>query len=638
MTGGWKPNPADADRAAQVRGELRNIFASDAFKGGKRAQDFLELCVEHALAGQLDSLRERMLGAEMFGRPVDYDTANDAVVRVKASEVRRRLSQYYGRLAAPPPVRIDLPTGSYVPQFFFGSPAASNSAIKPSPLLVPAPAQPPPPPSRGFSLAGRRGLIALALGVLAAAAIVLAVVALKKPLAPAHVRSIAVLPLANYSADPKEDYFADGMTDNLIAELGQISSLRVISRTSSMTYKGTGKTIPAIARELSVDAILEGSVERQGNRVRITTQLIDARTDQHIWANTYDRDMKDALQIQAEVAREITAQIDTALTPAERARLTRTQRVDPDAMDLYMRGMQQFNGVQPHAAIDFFRQAVEKDSQFGAAHAALANAYGWAGEAGRMPYNQAFAKQKEEALKAIALDESLADPHLQLAFAALDRDLDWVTCRNEIERALAMSPNSTNAHWSYAQFLIRIGNNGEALRHADIALQLDPVSARAYLERAYIRYFARQYDAALRDLERASYLPHSPQQFHFALGDIYTEKGLYRDAEQKFLELGGPHATGHLGNLYARQSRAPEAQAIIAELSQSVVKTGIGRYEIALVYAGLGDRNNAFDWLERSLQTHDKGLTYLKVDPCIDPLRTDPRLDDLIKRVGFPTT
>jgi TolB-like protein len=634
MSGESRATAADLDRAAQVRDELRKILASEAFKGGKRAQDFLQLVVEHALAGRFESLRERMLGVEMFGRPVDYDTANDAVVRVKASEVRRRLAQYYRSLDTPPPIRIDLPTGSYVPQFTFDTDRPPvpdpSTAAEPEqmaePLLEPR-----------FGLRTPRLLLVLAACALIVAAVVAAIFIFKRPVTREPIRSIAVLPLANYSGDPKEDYFADGMTDNLIAELGQISSLHVISRTSAMTYKETQKTIPQIARELGVAAVVEGSVEREGNRVRITTQLIDSRTDRHLWAHTYDRDLTDTLALQTEVAKAISQQISAELTPQEQARLNRNQRVDPEAMELYMRGMQQFNGVTPDDAVSYLQQAVNKDPGFAQTHAALAEAYGWAGEAGRMPYAEAFAKQREEAQKAIALDDSRPEPHLELAFAALDEKWDWNTCRNELQRARAASPNSTSVHWTYAQYLLRTGQADEAIAEAQIALQLDPVSSRAYAEHAYIEYFARRYDAALDDLQRAAYLPHTPQQLDFALGDIYVEKGLYQEATQKFKQLSGPHALGHLGNIYARQGRAADALLIVNQLKQEVQKSGIGRYEIAFIYAGLGDKENAFTWLESAFQARDKGILYLKIDPCFDPLRRDLRFQELIRRAGFPS-
>src|SRR5215472_3498064 len=287
MPGEYEPKPEEVDRVAKIRSELRNILASEAFKGGRRAQDFLELVVEHALAGRVDRLRERMLGVEMFGRPVDYDTANDAVVRVKASEVRRRLAQYYLTLEIPPPVRINIPTGSYVPQFFFEAPPQTEPETS---VAVGQPPEPPSPSPRPW-FEPPRSTVLLAGSALVAAVVVIAMFLWNRPSQGSPIRSIAVLPLANYSGDPKEDYFADGMTENLISELGRISSLRVISRTSAMSYKGTQKTIPQIAHELSVDAVVEGSVERVGNRVRISAQLIDARSDKHLWAQTLYRDM-----------------------------------------------------------------------------------------------------------------------------------------------------------------------------------------------------------------------------------------------------------------------------------------------------------------------------------------------------------
>lgn len=620
---------ASVERESLIRAELQKIFASDAFKGGKRAQDFLELVVEHALAGRFDNLRERMLGAEMFRRPVDYDTANDAVVRVKASEVRRRLAEYYRSLETPPPIRIDLPTGSYVPQFSH-PPKIEN-------IEEPAGEAPiPPVPPRRLWMGLSKWQLATLCTIVVAGALAGGVLWNRRGV-PEPIRSIAVLPLANYSGDPKEDYFADGMTESLIAELGQISSLRVISRTSSMTYKGTKETIPEIAHELSVGAIVEGSVEREGNRVRITIQLIDARKDQHLWAHTYDRDLTDVFALQSEVAQAISNHIRAELTPTESARLNHPQHVNPEAMDLYLRGMERFNGKDPKNAIAFLQQAIAKAPDFAAAHVGLAKAYGWAGEAGRMPYGEAFSKQQEEAAKAIQLGDTSPEPHLELAHAALERNLDWATCEREIQRALAINPNSTAARWMNADYLMRTGQEDEAINEATIASQLDPVSASSFTNRAFIKYFARHYDAALDDMKQAAKLPHDPKQLDFALADIYVEKGRYKEAADLFAGFTGPHALGHLGNIYAREGKVREAQAIIEEMKQEIEKTGIGRYEIALIYAGLGDKDNAFKWLQVAFQTRDKGITFIKADPCLDPLRSDPRFNNLIAQVGFPS-
>ena len=638
----WKPELNDAERVASVNNHLHDVLVSDAFRGSKRSQDFLQLVVEHVLAGRLDSLRERTLGAEMFGRRIDYDTANDAVVRVKASEVRKKLAQYYQNLQTPPVVRIALPSGSYVPQFYFESPpvASAVESISESDSAT----------QEGQSAdilqvphrVARPSWFFPALSVLGVALLALAgswgVLRGKNFFANHQIRSIAILPLTNLSGDPAQEYFADGMTEELTAELGQVNSLRVISRTSIMTYKGTKKTLPEIARELNVDGIVEGSVEREGHRVRVTIQLIDSSTDQHIWAHSYDRDMTSVLELQSDVAHAIADQIRIELSPQQQARFSRTQHVNPEAVELYLQAVDRLNTGNPGTAIDLLRRAVEKDPNYAPAHASLANAYGWMGEAGWMPYTEAFSLQKSEALKAIALDDSRPEPHLELGIAAMNQSWDWATENRELQRALGLNPNAANVHWAYANYLDRVGRSAEAVAEAKLALQLDPVSSRSFMNTGFIYYFDRQYDQALTQMQKAAALHADPIEILFPLGAIYIEKGLYDQGIQEFLKLGdAPHALGHMGNAYARQGRIAEARAILPKLKDHIEKTGIGRYEIALVYAGLKENDNAFEWLEKAFQVHDKGLTYLKIDPCLDPLRSDPRFQNLIRRVGLPS-
>jgi TolB-like protein/thioredoxin-like negative regulator of GroEL len=620
------PEEFGPERLGLVRDHLKDVFASKAFAGSKRAQDFLQLIVEHALAGRLDSLRERMIGAEMFGRRIDYDTANDAVVRVKATEVRRKLAQYYQESTKPPVVRIELPSGSYVPKFYWESLAAPP---------VPSPIAAPGEKFRQWRVVA--GTLA-ALAVIAAIGYVGFKVWPRRPAPETEHHAIAVLPLQNLSGDPRQDYFADSMTEELIADLGQVSASRVISRTSTMTYKGTTKTLPQIARELGVDTVVEGSVLREGKQVRITAQLIDASTDHHLWARSYVRDLNDVLTLQAEVARTIADQIRIAVTPEERARLARPRTVDPEAQELYLQGMQALGTGNPGNAIGYFQKAIDKDPNYAQAHAALANSYGWMGEAGWMPYSEAFPNEKAAAIKAIALDEALPEGHVQLAQAAMDLDWDWATEGKEFKRALELNPNSAAVRWAYSNYLERMGRLPEAISELQLALQLDPISSRAYHNTAFGYYFARQYDQALLQMQHASALRHEPAELIFPLAVIYVEKGMYGEAIQQFQKLGGqPHAVGHMGNAYARMRRVAEAREMISELQKQVQNTGVGRYEIALVYAGLGEKEEAFAWLEKSFVARDKGLTYLKIDPCLDPLRLDPRFQDLVRRVGLPS-
>ncbi|HEX6773938.1 MAG TPA: hypothetical protein VF126_18015 [Acidobacteriaceae bacterium] len=630
-----KPDELNPERTATVREHLTQVIASPAFAGSKRAQDFLHLIVEHALAGRYDNLRERMIGAEMFGRPVDYDTANDAVVRVKATEVRKKLTQYYLGLAQPPPVRIEIPSGSYVPKFHWENGQASGKETADAATIEAPPSTAVTPPERAGRLRGKWLAVAAALVLLG----VLSYLGFRTSGHAGGIRNvhaIAILPLENLSGDPHQDYFADGMTDALITDLGQVSGLRVISRTSTMTYKGTKKTLPEIARELSVDAVVEGSVLREGDQVRITAQLINARTDRQIWGQSYVRDLTSVLALQGEVAQAIADQVSIHLTPEQQARLTRARPVNTEAQDLDLLGVEMLNTGEPRKAVEYLQESVDKDPGFAAAHAELANAYGWLGEAGWLPYNEAFVRQKAEASKAIELDEALPEGHEELAAAEMNLNWAWNTAEGELKRALALNPNLAPAHAAYAFYLLRVGRAAEGLAEIQRELTLDPVSGRSFMNAGFAYYFARRYDEALRFMQRAYALEPNPADFFFPYGVIYAEKGDYAKAALDFQQLGDqPHALGHLGNLDARMGKQAEARAILPKLEQRVAKDGLGRYEIALIYAGLGDKEQAFAWLEKSLASHDKGMTYLKIDPCLDPLRRDPRFGDLVRRVGL---
>ena len=651
-----KPDGPSPEAAGLIRDHLKEVIVSRAFAGSKRAQDFLQLIVEHALAGRFDSLRERVIGAEMFGRPIDYDTANDAVVRVKATEVRKKLAQYYQESGKNTAVRIELPIGSYVPKFQWESLETSVQPSAETDLSVFAegttaqatfgerskaeisvPLNLPGEKSRR----GSRVLVSVLLGLGLIAIIGYASFKgwSKNSNGGAKISSIAILPLENLSGDPSQDYFADGITEELIADLGQISALRVISRTSAMTYKGTKKTLPEIARELGVDAIVEGSVVRERNQVRITAQLINAKTDDHIWAHNYVRDLTSVLALQGEVAQAIADEISINVTPQEQARLARARPVNGEAHDLYLQGIYLLNQGDPKKAVGYLQDAIDKDPNYARAHAALANGYGWIGEAGWLAYTEAFPRQKIEATKAIELDDSLPQGHAELADAVMDLSWDWTTTEKELKRALELNPNLASVHTTYAFYLQRVGRLPEAIAEVKLVLQLDPVSSRSFYSAGVVYYFAHQYDEALSQLQRAHVLePHPPKfLFPFESGVIYAEKGMYGRAVGEFQKLGDqPHALGHMGNVYGRMERVGEARATISRLEEHVQKNGIGRYEIALVYAGLGEKDAAFTWLEKSYDVRDKGLTYLKIDPCMDPLRSDPRFARLVRRVGLP--
>lgn len=450
------------------------------------------------------------------------------------------------------------------------------------------------------------------------------------------IRSIAILPLKNLSGDPGQEYFADGMTEELINDLGQVSTLRVISLTSAMSYKGTKKKLPDIARELSVDGVIEGGVQREGSEVRISAQLIDARDDRQIWAHTYVRDITSVLALQGEVAQAIADQISINVTPQEQARLARSRPIDPEAQDLYLHGMLQLDADNVKSAGVYFNKALEKNPNYAQAHAALAYWYGRMGESGQMAYHEAFSRQKSEAIKAIELDESLPEGHAELANAAMTLDWDWATAATEFRRALELNPNSAAIHQKYAFYLVRTGQQQKAIEEVKRGVDLDPVSGRSVHYEGFLYYFSRQYDQVLPLIRTVRALDITPADWSFLLGDVYAEKGMYAESIAEFLKSGdGPDSLGHLGNAYARAGQVAAARRTISKLQEHVLENGVGRYEIALVYTGLGEKEEAFKWLEEAYKAHDVGFVYLKIDPCLDPLRSDPRFNDLLRRVGL---
>lgn len=638
-----------------MRHHLMELATSHAFAGSKRTQDFLHLIVEHALVGDLDSLRERMIGAEMFGRPVDYDTGSDSVVRVKATEVRKRLTQYYLETGRKPAVRIELPSGSYVPRFVF-EPLATT-ALPQNVVVPPASAQQTSAQGQGRSAESHespvnavsrssirkfsrtpRLLAGAVLGLTLIA--VIAYTGYRKWFADSNARqgihSIAILPLENLSGDPGQEYFADGMTEELINDLGQVSTLRVISLTSAMSYKGTKKKLPDIARELAVDWVVEGGVLREGNQVRISAQLIDARTDRPVWGHTYLRDMTSVLAQQGEVAQAIADEIRTNVTPQEQARLARGRPTDPEAQDLYMHGLLLRAVDDCKNALVYFNRAITKDPSYAQAHSAMASCYGRLGESGRMSYEEAFTRQRVEAIKAIELDDSLSEAHAELANTAMTLEWDWPTAAAEFSRSLELNPNSATSHEKYAFYLVRMGRMQEALAEMERSVDLDPVTASTFHAEGFVYYFSRQYDQALAVTRTVQDLNVILPDWNLLIGDIYAEKGMYAESIASFLKAEpGPYSLGHLGNAYARAGQVDAARKTILRLEENVRKDGVGRYEIALVYTGMGKKDEAFKWLEESYHAHDVGLVYLKIDPPLDPLRSDPRFDDLVRRVGL---
>jgi len=459
------------------------------------------------------------------------------------------------------------------------------------------------------------------------------------------IQSLAVLPLEDLSHDPNEDYFAEGMTEALITDLAKIGALKVISRTSVMQYKGTTKSLPQIGRELNVDAVVEGSVQRSGSRVRITAQLIEARADRHVWAESYERDMRDVLGLESEVARAIAGEIQIKVTAQERLRLTGARPINPEAHEAYLLGRFYWNKrpADLQKGLAYFRQAIEKDPSYAAAYAGLADSYSVMGtwESGAMAPKEAYPKAVEAAERALRLEESLPEAHASRGFAALNYDWNWVAAEREFIRAIELNPNFATGHHWYSHYLTAVGRTGESLAESRRALELDPLDIVINAHLAWHYIYARQYDLALPQCERV--IEMDPNNFwgHFLKGGALVGENKYREAIpelQKATELsaGAKYAQAALGHALALAGRKREARDLVEQLKEESKRSYVGAYNIALIHIGLGENDRAFEWLDKAYEERSNWLSYVKVEPRLDPLRSDPRFADLLRHMGLP--
>ena len=461
-----------------------------------------------------------------------------------------------------------------------------------------------------------------------------------------RVRGLAVLPLDNLSGDASQDYFADGLTEALIASLAKIGALRVISRTSVMRYKGSRKSLPEIAQELDVDAIVEGSVMRSGERVRITAQLIHAKTDRHLWAESYERDVRDVLSLQSEVASKIAGEIHIKLTPKERARLKHVRRLNPAAQDAYLKGRYFLNKRDTEGfkkAITYFEHAIELDPGYASAYAGLADTYTLMGAAayGGLTPRQVLDKAKLTAMKALEMDDGLAEAHASLAFMRFRLDWDWAGAENAFRHAIELNPNYATAHHGYALLLAALGRTDEGIKEMRMAQAQDPLSLIIQSGVGRILHFARQYARAIEQFRSTIDMDPKFAQAHFDLGMSYAQTGLLREAVAEIklaIEIAGPRPVtlAVLGNIYGTAGERSEAEAILRNLKQLAASQYVSALDLAYVYIGLGDADQAFSSIEKAYEERAGLLVYLKVEPMFDPIRSDARFANLLRKVAFP--
>jgi len=461
------------------------------------------------------------------------------------------------------------------------------------------------------------------------------------------VRTIVVLPLQNLSGDTAQDYFADGMTEALTTDLARIESLQVISRTSAIQYKAAKKSLPAIARELHADAVVEGSVQRSGSHIRVTAQLVRASDDRHLWADTYERDFRDVLALEDEVASDIAKQIESRLGGPKPAPPPKIQAVNPEAYENYLRANDYFDSFDLQKSIEYYHQAIKLDPNYAPAYAHMAEAYAFLAFFGTVSPSEGWGKAKEAASLAVQKDERLPEGHGALALVKLHYDWDFAGAEQEFKRALELNPSDADVRHEHAHYLMAMGRLAESEAESRRAVELDPVGDGLNSCLCWHSFAARDYDEAVR--LAAKFLKSQPDDpwERTILGWTYEQKRMPEQAVAEFKRaveitkgdpfFGDPFFVAALGHAYAVAGNRREAEKILQTLSDRAKKSYVSPFDVALIYAALGEKDKAFALLDKAVAEHSTFLVYSKWEPRLDPLRSDPRFQELLRRIGLPS-
>jgi TolB-like protein/Flp pilus assembly protein TadD len=621
-----------------VRSQLERVLTSGCFRRNQRLGRFLRFVVELRLEGKESEIKESVIAIEVFGRKADHNPKQDSIVRTEAVRLRARLMEYYVGEGQRDSLIIELPKGGYAPIFVRPQVEPShNTAQQPPPADAAAPGSSP----RG----NRRKIVQFALAALAILA-GLGTWTYNRFLAhPTRIHSLAVLPLENLSGDQAQDYFADGVTDELITQLAKIASVKVISRTSVMQYKAVHtKPLPQVARELGVDAVVEGTIGRSGDQVHITVQLIEAATDQHIWADRYERNARDILILEDEIAGTIAAQLRGKINRQDEGYVA-AGPIDPAAHEAYLQGRYLWTRRTPAAleqAIADFTQAIEKEPRYAEAYTGRADAYIVVGGFGMesMPPAIALSKASADAEQAVKLDANSAEAHTARAVIRHIYDRDSRAAEAEFQRALELSPSDATARQWYSQFLCNLERFDECVAEAARAHTLDPAYLTAGVDVGYRLYEARRYREAIDPIRKILEFNPDFALGHRYLGQVYEANRRYPESIAELrravdLSGGAPIDIATLGHAYALSGQRGKAQEALQTLDQLATRRYVSSYGRALIYAGLGENASALNWLERAFDDHSSWIVKLKVDSRLDPLRQDKHFNDLVHRAGL---
>lgn len=621
-----------------VRAELEKILGSAGFSSAERLSRFLSFAVGETLAGNSDRLKESVLGVEVFGRKPTYDPRIDAVVRTEAVKLRARLRDYYeteGRLDA---VRIDLPKGGYVAHFASQEGIAGPLNDEPVAAVI---ADEHPETAGG----GRKALFAglLIVVALVAAAIYSYRIRPSGARAPA-LSSIAVLPFVDLSPQKDQEYFCDGMTEAIIDALTQAGAFRVVARTSSFAFKDKQQDIREIGRKLDVGAVIEGSVRKDGQRLRVTAQLISVADGYHLWSETYERELKDVFSLQDEISRSIVQTLRQKL-PERSAATPKPAQENLAAYELYLKGhyhWARWTKDEVEKSITYFNQAIARDPNYAAAWAGLADSYTWLGFYGAAAPTDVMPKARSAAEKAISLNDSLSEAHASLAYVRALYEWDWPAAQKEFQRAIELNPNSADAHFGYGVvYLAPQGRFEEAVAELRRARELDPLSLINTTYLGLVMMFNGQPDAGIEEYKRAFELDPSFAEAHLSLFEAYCSRKDIAGAraELEAASKGGiPETRLDLSRAALRCLEGNRAEALrIVKLAEQRASTSFVRpTSIASVYLRLGDKASAMKALEQAYMERDGMLAYIQCSNSFHELYSDPAYQSLIKRLGLP--
>ena len=606
-----------------VRQQLQAILGSRPFVTAVRARRFLTYIVEETLAGRTGGIKELVLGIEVFDRSADFDPKLDTIVRVEAGKLRKRLEEYYLDEGVATPLRIEVPKGSYVPFFQLRS--------QPSTMENAGPAM------------HRRRDAARILALIPIAALAWWGVRTFRAPEPVKTPSIAVLPFLNLSADPANEYFADGLAEELTDALSNAGGLRVASRTSAFSFKGKPDDVREIGAKLRVAFVVEGSVRKQGEQLKVTAQLIRIDDGYHVWSRSFERRVADVFAVQQEIAGSVVAALHVQLTGAQDRRLKKTRTASQQAFDLYLQGkhiVNSYSGADLDRAERFFQQSIAADPAYALPYVALADLYMHANIQSDRPARELVSKANAAIRQALALDNQLDEAHAILGSLTARHEYDWPAAERHLRRALELNPSSALAHNQLAQnVLAPQGRWKEALAENRLAGELDPLSAVIAVSEPWLAVLERRHEAAVEGFRNLTAASPGDMMAIFGLGFALVGKGDYPAALEAFRRMQhmapSSQTLAWTGYVHARNGNRAEARKILQQLLEDSRRHFVSPACFATLYIGLADADGAFRYLEMAREQQESYLVFARVSSIFDPIRSDPRFPVLLKRIGL---